>query len=42
MAAAEQHYSLPLPAFTKPVKLLIVVAPYSKDITCLLYTSRCV
>ncbi len=33
MAAAEQHYSLPLPAFTKPVKLLIVVAPYYKDIT---------
>lgn len=33
MAAAEQHYSLPLPTFTKPVKLLIVVAPYYKDIT---------
>jgi 6,7-dimethyl-8-ribityllumazine synthase len=32
MAAAESHYSLPLPAFDKPVKLLIVVAPYYKDI----------
>jgi 6,7-dimethyl-8-ribityllumazine synthase len=32
MAAAEQHYSLPLPRFDKPVKLLIVVAPYYKDI----------
>jgi 6,7-dimethyl-8-ribityllumazine synthase len=33
MASAEIHYSLPLPTFTKPVKLLIVVAPYYKDIT---------
>lgn len=33
MAANEQHYTLPLPAFDKPVKLLIVVAPYYKDIT---------
>lgn len=33
MAASETHYSLPLPEFTKPVKLLIVVAPYYKDIT---------
>lgn len=33
MAAAEQHYTLPLPSFAKPVKLLIVVAPYYKDIT---------
>jgi hypothetical protein len=32
MAASEQHYTLPLPAFDKPVKLLIVVAPYYKDI----------
>jgi len=32
MATAEQHYSLPLPSFDKPVKLLIVVAPYYKDI----------
>ena len=31
MAAAEQHYTLPLPSFDKPVKLLIVVAPYYKD-----------
>ena len=33
MAANEQHYTLPLPRFDKPVKLLIVVAPYYKDIT---------
>jgi len=32
MAGAEQHYVLPRPSFDKPVKLLIVVAPYYKDI----------
>ena len=32
MATAETHYTLPLPRFDKPVKLLIVVAPYYKDI----------
>ncbi|HMO08270.1 MAG TPA: 6,7-dimethyl-8-ribityllumazine synthase [Paracoccaceae bacterium] len=32
MAGSETHYSLPLPAFDKPVKLLIVVAPYYRDI----------
>jgi len=32
MATAESHYSLPLPAFDRPVKLLIVVAPYYRDI----------
>ena len=32
MAGSETHYSLPLPEFDKPVKLLIVVAPYYKDI----------
>jgi len=32
MAGHEQHYTLPLPVFDKPVKLLIVVAPYYKDI----------
>ena len=32
MAASEQHYTLPLPSFDKPVKLLVVVAPYYKDI----------
>ncbi|OYW55102.1 MAG: 6,7-dimethyl-8-ribityllumazine synthase [Rhodobacterales bacterium 32-66-7] len=32
MATAEQHYTLPLPRFDKPVKLLIVVAPYYRDI----------
>lgn len=33
MAANETHYTLPLPEFRAPVKLLIVVAPYYKDIT---------
>ena len=32
MAGSETHYSLPLPEFDTPVKLLIVVAPYYKDI----------
>ncbi|MBZ4690330.1 6,7-dimethyl-8-ribityllumazine synthase [Cereibacter changlensis] len=32
MAASETHHILPLPSFDKPVKLLIVVAPYYKDI----------
>jgi 6,7-dimethyl-8-ribityllumazine synthase len=32
MAANENHYTLPLPTFDKPVKLLIVVAPYYKDV----------
>ena len=32
MALAETHYTLPLPKFDAPVKLLIVVAPYYKDI----------
>lgn len=32
MAGSETHYTLPLPTFDKPVKLLIVVAPYYKDI----------
>ena len=32
MATAEQHYILPRPAFDKPVKILIVVSPYYKDI----------
>lgn len=32
MAAHETHYTLPLPVFDKPVKLLIVVAPYYKAI----------
>lgn len=33
MAEHETHYTLPLPRFDRPVKLLIVVAPYYKDIT---------
>ncbi len=32
MASAEPHYTLPLPKFDKPVKLLIVVAPYYRAI----------
>lgn len=32
MAGTESHYILPRPSFDKPVKLLIVVAPYYKDI----------
>lgn len=32
MAQAENHYVLPLPEFTDPVKVLIVVSPYYKDI----------
>ena len=32
MAANEQHYILPRASFDKPVKILIVVAPYYKDI----------
>ena len=32
MASSETHYTLDRPTFEKPVKLLIVVAPYYKDI----------
>ncbi|MDH2328784.1 6,7-dimethyl-8-ribityllumazine synthase [Cereibacter sp. SYSU M97828] len=32
MAASEQHYTLPLPSFDKPVRLAIIVAPYYRDI----------
>ncbi|MEY4695878.1 MAG: hypothetical protein RIT14_306 [Pseudomonadota bacterium] len=32
MAGTETHYTLPLPRFDRPVKLLIVVAPYYRDI----------
>jgi 6,7-dimethyl-8-ribityllumazine synthase len=32
MAGTETHYSLPLPEFDRPVRLLIVVAPYYRDI----------
>ena len=30
--AGASHYTLPLPVFERPVKLLIVVAPYYRDI----------
>lgn len=33
MAISENNHTLPLPVFTRPVKLLIVVAPYYQDIT---------
>ena len=32
MAASEQHYILPRAEFDRPVKILIVVSPYYKDI----------
>lgn len=32
MAASEAHYTLDLPRFDAPVKILIVVAPYYKDV----------
>jgi 6,7-dimethyl-8-ribityllumazine synthase len=32
LAGTETHYTLPLPEFSEPVKVLIVVAPYYKDI----------
>ncbi|WP_323007963.1 6,7-dimethyl-8-ribityllumazine synthase [Pseudorhodobacter sp.] len=32
MASFETHYTLPLPVFDKPVKLLLVVAPYYRAI----------
>ena len=32
MAGTETHYTLPLPEFDRPVKLLVVVAPYYRDI----------
>ena len=32
MAASELHYTPPRPTFDKPVKLLVVVAPYYRDI----------
>jgi len=32
MAAAEQHHTLVRPSFDAPVTILIVVAPYYKDI----------
>jgi len=32
MAKTETHYTLPRPEFDKPVKVLIVVAPYYRDI----------
>ncbi len=36
MASAEEHTILPRPEFDKPVKLLIVVSPYYKDIAAVL------
>ncbi|MCX7643974.1 MAG: 6,7-dimethyl-8-ribityllumazine synthase [Rhodobacteraceae bacterium] len=36
MAGQESHHILPLPTFDRPVKLLLVVAPYYRDIADLL------
>lgn len=33
MASSETHYTLPAPVFDRPVRLLIVVAPYYKNVT---------
>ncbi len=33
MMAGPTHYSLPRPAFDKPVKVLIVASPYYKDVS---------
>jgi 6,7-dimethyl-8-ribityllumazine synthase len=41
MAANETHYTLPLPKFARPVRLLIVVAPYYKDIADNLVAGAC-
>lgn len=38
MAVSQDHYVLPRPSFEKPVKLLIVVAPYYKAIADALVT----
>lgn len=32
MAGSETHYTLPVPSFDKPTKVLIVISPYYKDI----------
>lgn len=32
MAGSENHYEMPLPEFDKPVRVLIVLSPYYKDI----------
>lgn len=41
MAGTETHYTLPLPDFDKPVSLLIVVAPYYRDIATNLVKGAC-
>ncbi|MCR9126795.1 MAG: 6,7-dimethyl-8-ribityllumazine synthase [Rhodobacteraceae bacterium] len=41
MAGSERHYILPRPVFERPVKLLIVVAPYYKDIADNLVAGAC-
>ena len=41
MAGHETHYVLPRPEFDRPVKLLIVVAPYYKDIADNLVAGAC-
>lgn len=41
MAGHETHYTLPMPVFDRPVKLLVVVAPYYKDIADDLVAGAC-
>ena len=41
MAGSETHYTLPLPVFDRAVKLLVVVAPYYKDIADDLVAGAC-
>ncbi|HGG05498.1 MAG TPA: 6,7-dimethyl-8-ribityllumazine synthase [Aliiroseovarius sp.] len=41
MAKSESHHILERPTFTRPVKLLIVVAPYYKDIADNLLAGAC-
>ncbi len=41
MATAETHYVLPAPKFDTPTRLLIVVAPYYKDIADQLVKGAC-
>ena len=39
--AGASHYTLPLPSFDKPVKALIVVAPYYRDIADMMIEGAC-
>ena len=41
MASKEYHYTLPRPDFAKPVKILVVMAPYYRDISDKLLAGVC-